>query len=164
MDQHTINDIVDKGERAGNKLLQEFNLDHHQWTRLRLLINELSKQARIVRGDLAITLPEADWNNIKHNLRVALTPLEGASTNVVRELIIKEWEARYPSEGQPKPFPYPSDTTSQVNLLNPSESLRLNLLLALIAIWGEEHTKHEPFFGGEKPSTERVRLRITPTL
>lgn len=41
MDRQTIARVLAKGDRAGQVLLDEFNFDHHQWVRFRVLMAEL---------------------------------------------------------------------------------------------------------------------------
>jgi predicted acylesterase/phospholipase RssA len=51
MDRNVIKDLVLKGRSAGEKLEQEFNQQHHQWARLRVLVSELDSKFRRMRGD-----------------------------------------------------------------------------------------------------------------
>jgi predicted acylesterase/phospholipase RssA len=45
MDVDTLNKLVDRGQRAGEKLRDgEFQFDHHRWARLRVLMHELEAQ------------------------------------------------------------------------------------------------------------------------
>ena len=51
MDRSVIQGLVLKGQSAGEKLDREFNQQHHQWGRLRVLVSELDAKFRKIRGD-----------------------------------------------------------------------------------------------------------------
>ncbi|MGH8640303.1 MAG: patatin-like phospholipase family protein [Burkholderiales bacterium] len=51
MGKTVIEGVVRKGQSAGEKLDQEFNMEHHQWGRLRVLVSELDEKFRTIRGD-----------------------------------------------------------------------------------------------------------------
>jgi predicted acylesterase/phospholipase RssA len=51
MDKTVIQGLVLKGQSAGEKLDREFNKQHHQWGRLRVLVSELDAKFRKIRGD-----------------------------------------------------------------------------------------------------------------
>ena len=51
MDKKVIKELVQKGQSAGEKLDREFNQQHHQWARLRVLVSELDSKFRRMRGD-----------------------------------------------------------------------------------------------------------------
>jgi hypothetical protein len=51
MDKSVIQGLVLKGQSAGEKLDREFNQQHHQWGRLRVLVSELDAKFRKIRGD-----------------------------------------------------------------------------------------------------------------
>ena len=51
MGKTVIEGLVQKGQSAGEKLDREFNKQHHQWGRLRVLVSELDDKFRKIRGD-----------------------------------------------------------------------------------------------------------------
>jgi predicted acylesterase/phospholipase RssA len=51
MGKTVIEGLVLKGQSAGEKLDREFNKQHHQWGRLRVLVSELDEKFRKIRGD-----------------------------------------------------------------------------------------------------------------
>jgi hypothetical protein len=51
MNKKVIEGVVKKGQMAGAKLNEQFNMLHHQWARLRVLISELDEKFRKIRAD-----------------------------------------------------------------------------------------------------------------
>jgi hypothetical protein len=157
MDPATIRGITEKGARAGREILSQFNLQHHQWVRLRLLINELEEQLTDLRRDIRLELPEEEWGAIEEQLAAVLGVLsleqmpevERRATNLVQQLISDE-------QSPDARFPYPRRRP-----LSKRESLRLNLLLVLIELWGRDS---EGVFRKDGPRTNRLSLRVTPEL
>ncbi|MFO7168850.1 MAG: patatin-like phospholipase family protein [Chloroflexota bacterium] len=157
MDPETIRRISQKGARAGQEILSQFNLQHHQWVRLRLLLNELEEQLTDLRRDIRLELPAEEWNRIEEQLSEVLKVLsleqmpevERRATNLVQQLITDELAAG-------ESFPY-----ARRRPLTPQESLRLNLLLVLIELWGREPGG---VFRRDGPHTRRLTLRVTPEL
>jgi hypothetical protein len=157
MDPDTIAAITAKGSRAGAEILTQFDLRHHQWVRLRVLINELEEQLVDVRRSIKLELAPEEWQAIEEQLAAVLRALDIESQpedrrrarNLVQQLIQDERAAK-------EPFPYPRSRA-----LNESEALRLNLLLVLIELWGREE---EGVFRKDGPRTNRLNLRVTPDL
>jgi hypothetical protein len=157
MDPDTIAAITAKGSRAGAEILTQFDLRHHQWVRLRVLINELEEQLVDVRRSIKLELAPEEWQAIEEQLAAVLRALDIESQpedrrrarNLVQQLIQDERAAT-------EPFPYPRSRA-----LNESEALRLNLLLVLIELWGREE---EGVFRKDGPRTNRLNLRVTPDL
>ena len=57
MDTETIARITERGKEAG-ELLKTFRFDHHQWVRLRVLMNQLEEQLEGAKGALDTILRE----------------------------------------------------------------------------------------------------------
>jgi len=53
MKPETIQRIMSKGRRAGEKLLEHFRFEDHRWVRMRVLMRELEKELPRLRGRLA---------------------------------------------------------------------------------------------------------------
>lgn len=55
MDNDTIKRVVDKGDIAGQKILDHFKFDHHQWVRFQVLMGlleaELTKMETVLREE-----------------------------------------------------------------------------------------------------------------
>ncbi|MEN9938577.1 MAG: hypothetical protein RLZZ387_5156 [Chloroflexota bacterium] len=157
MDPTTIADITEKGARAGQEILEQFNLQHHQWVRLRLLLNELEEQMVDLRASIKLEVPPEEWAAIERQLAATLRVLnleerpgdQHRATNLVQQLIADEREAS-------ARFPYPRSRA-----FGERESLRLNLLLVLIELWGRDQ---DGVFRKDGPRTNRLNLRVTPDL
>jgi hypothetical protein len=155
MDPATIARITNKGARAGLEILRQFDLRHHQWVRLRLLLNELEEQLSDLRRDIRLELSPEAWARIEEQLAAVLQALdvedlvEQQATNLVQRLLFDERRAE-------APFPYPRGGP-----LSERETLRLNLLLVLIELWGREEGG---VFRKDGPRTNRLSLRVTPEL
>jgi predicted acylesterase/phospholipase RssA len=46
----TIQNVIDKGEKAGQKLLREFHFDAHQWVRFRVLMKQIEESLTQMNG------------------------------------------------------------------------------------------------------------------
>ena len=51
MEPRVIDDLVNRGKKAGTKLLSEFDFEHHKWVRLRVLLNQLESNLKEVGAD-----------------------------------------------------------------------------------------------------------------
>lgn len=156
MDPATIARLTNKGARAGLEILRQFDLRHHQWVRLRLLLNELEEQLADLRRDIRLELSPEEWQRIEEQLGSALQSLnieelaeDQPATNLVQRLLFDERQAAVR-------FPYP-----RTGPLSEREALRLNLLLVLIELWGREEGG---VFRKDGPRTNRLSLRVTPEL
>jgi predicted acylesterase/phospholipase RssA len=145
MDDATIRRILEKGDEAGNELLQ-FNFDHHRWTRFYVLMDQLETQIEKL-GEVLEFDPEK--------------PRKPRATSYSE--LVKQIQLEANNEG--KPFPYCRDE----EWCNRAES-RAAQLMTLIARWHEddevwqgddEKRKGKHFFGYDSP-TPRPALRVTP--
>jgi hypothetical protein len=163
MPPETIKTIADKGRLAGEKILNQFRLDHHQWVRLLLLLSEIEEQViGLRRGVLPQDTPPLAWETIAGPLRALQQALEqNGPHNAVNELI----QAQLRSLGAGAPFPYRRDST-----WDEEASARFLLLLLLIEMWGQADDDGLGFFSRSippdrlVPSTAGIRLRVTPEL
>lgn len=204
MDHKAIETITSKGKLAGYRLLRTFNLEHHQWTRLRFLAREVSKQLDVLYHDFGLAGAAAALQGFEHELAAVLKKLDAdqklvealkalqplgeqpltewyarlettpafVAANPVQRLLIREALARrYAQESSAAGlspadvrYPYPGDDTPWRNdwIFNADDSLRLNVLLAMIHIWGSRHTTQ--LFGDGAPDRGSVQMRITPDL
>lgn len=51
MGKKEIECVVNKGHSAGERVRQQFNKEHHQWARLRVLVSEFDEKFRSIRSD-----------------------------------------------------------------------------------------------------------------
>jgi hypothetical protein len=102
-------------------------------------------------------LAPEEWRAIEEQLATVLRALDletrpedqRRANNLVQQLIADERAAG-------ERFPYPRSGP-----LSESESLRLNLLLVLIELWGREE---QGVFRKDGPRTNRLTLRVTSDL
>ncbi|MEP6574224.1 MAG: hypothetical protein ABJD11_16100 [Gemmatimonadota bacterium] len=52
MPEHTIEQVMAKGDKAGEKILRYFNLDEHRWIRFRVLMAELERNFAVMEQRL----------------------------------------------------------------------------------------------------------------
>lgn len=150
MSPQTIATIAQKGMLAGMLLRERFSMEHHQWIRMRLLIEELNEQMQVLKTDLVDTdLMPPDWAVVQLELQKALVLLQPSNTKV-RQLLEAEAAAQ-------DPFPFFRQSRG-----SREDTGRLYLLLLLIAVWGD--TGQPEFFGGRKFSRSHVALRVTPDM
>lgn len=170
MSPETIRTITAKGELAGRRIVRAFNFEHHRWVRLRLLFVELTEHLQTLRADLRIDQGQS-WDEIERQLAAALAPLnievpgdaqlDGVPLNSVQRLLLSEQRARLSGHS----YPYAVSRGGggdPARLLTEDEKLRLNLLVALIALWGDP--ERGPIFGTERLRSSQVQMRITPNL
>lgn len=73
MPPEIIQEVVVKGEMAGDKLLQYFKFDQHQWVRFRVLVRELEKNLMRMKEVIAGEPPAFDYHTlIEHQRREEL--------------------------------------------------------------------------------------------
>jgi hypothetical protein len=163
MTPETIEQIAIKGYWAGDAVVKRFNLAHHQWVRLRVLLNELEQQLIPLHESLQKHKGLADAADLDTLLNTIGTFLQRhqLDINIVQHLIETEISA-YSTEDQR--FPYARDTHWR-NAALP----RLYLLLLLIEAWGGDETArfqltHPTLPRDKVQDTDHMRLRVTPDL
>ncbi|MBD0371166.1 MAG: patatin-like phospholipase family protein [Pyrinomonadaceae bacterium] len=64
MDSDIIKEVVTKGEMAGDKLLQYFKFEQHQWVRFRVLVRELERNLVRMKEVIADEPPAFDYHSL----------------------------------------------------------------------------------------------------
>ncbi len=154
-----IASIERKGQLAGQKLRQDFNWQHHQWVRFRVLLAELEPRLAHLRDVLAAAAPET----------LASSPPEGEATSAPRSNAV----AGITADTAPvRPYrdllsaivdtqyPFPAFADEQADEWRKQALERLDALTAVLNGWGDEETA---FFSKQPPLPKSV-LRVTPDL
>src|SRR5262249_3680083 len=140
-----------------------FNLDHHRWVRLRLMLRQLEQQMIDLRRTIRDNPGPADIDRLSPYLASMHEFLEcsGITHNEVQALIDGQLHV-YDDEQQR--FPLPADVPWLKEVLP-----RLYPLLLLIEVWGGNR---DALFQLECPQDattvddnhDHIRLRVTPEL
>jgi len=113
MDKTVIKGLVLKGQSAGEKLDRDFNKQHHQWGRLRVLVSELDARFRKIRGDRRDEDFEALLSKQQDDAGYPFREQDAAWCQEVRDRLqalraaMDEWQAHpkllHPDTGVPPP-------------------------------------------------------------
>jgi predicted acylesterase/phospholipase RssA len=189
MKKSVVDGIADRGEQAGEELVEQFDFRQHRWVRLRLLLAEIEEQLFRLRDSLlaedlytcdthvdaasqpqsaviapVVPAPRLDWND--ERLQGCITTLgaiieeAGLNANIIHNTI--EYQSRLSEEKVPY---WVGEEWSKTHSKVAVE--RFLMLQLMIEMWAQRDGKDQEgtvFRDGNAPARNNMSMRVAPDL